>query len=461
VVPLGACLAASAARDRGFDTFFLDLAFEKNPGKALRKALGRLGVDAVGVSIRNIDNTSFSSPEFYLPRIRDEIVGPALAQLPGRVVLGGAGFSTLPEEILEFMGAPVGVVGDAEETFPAVLERWRDGGGLEGLPGIVRLTDSGAVREAGAVPPGMEALPAADIATWVDLKRYAAYEGWANVQTKRGCPLNCTYCVYNRVEGKAYRFRPPASVREELRALEAAGARHAEFIDSTFNVPLHHAKAVLREIADHRVGMQLHAASLNPLEADAELFDLMKSSGFATAMISAESASDEALKGLNKGYGKEAVRNILKLSESAGFDTFWYFLFGGPGETRETADETFRFLHEEVPPHHLVFVGAGIRVQKGAPVETVAREQGVLSPEDKLLEPKFYFSPDLSRETLLDRIEAEVVAHPNYIQVMDYQNTRAPLMLARLLGWIRYKRPTWTLVPALNRLFAKFGRKRR
>ncbi|MHC4778707.1 MAG: cobalamin-dependent protein, partial [Planctomycetota bacterium] len=137
VVPLGACLTASAARDRGFDVSFLDLAFEKDPALAVIRALDRTAPDAVGVSIRNIDNTCYTSPRQYLPAVREKVVGPILERLPDRVVLGGAGFSTMPEEILAFTGAPAGVVGDGEKTFPEILERWRDGKSLEGLPGIV------------------------------------------------------------------------------------------------------------------------------------------------------------------------------------------------------------------------------------------------------------------------------------------------------------------------------------
>jgi hypothetical protein len=295
----------------------------------------------------------------------------------------------------------------------------------------------------------------------VDLRRYAAYGGAANLQTKRGCPLRCTYCVYNRVEGRTYRFRSPASVLEELHAFARAGVRDAEFTDSTFNVPMDHAKAVLREIVASPPGLRLHTAGLNPLQADEELFRLMGEAGFATIMISAESASDAALAGLQKGYDVSAVHRMLSLAKGAGFDTFWYFLFGGPGETEATLEETLRFLDREIPPHHLVFLGAGIRIQKGAAVEAVAREEGVLAPDRGLLEPAYYFSPDLPRETLYARLKTEVLAHPNYIQVVDFQHTRAPLMLARLLKWLRLERPAWTWVPFLNRLFAKLGRKRR
>jgi hypothetical protein len=462
VVPLGASMAASASAAAGFDTHFLDCTFEKRPGTAVRKALDRLQPDAVGISIRNVDNTDFLNPHFYLPEIRDRIVAPCLARLPDRVVLGGAGFSTMPEEILDFMGAPAGVVGDGEVTFPRLLQCWSDGRGTGDLSGLVRPGESGAVRTpAPDRPEDLDALPPARISRWVKLPRYAAYGGWPNLQTKRGCPLKCTYCVYNLVEGKTYRFRSPTAVRGDLEALASVGAKDAEFTDSTFNIPLDRAKSVCSEIASAPVKIRLHTSGMNPLKADEELFRLMAKAGFASIMISAESASDAALVGLQKGYDASAVHRILRLAKNAGFDTFWYFLFGGPGETEETVEETLAFLDREIPPHHLVYVGAGIRIQKGAPVEAIAREEGVVAPGESLLEPKFYFSPRVRKDAFMDRLKAEVLAHPNYIQIEDYQHSRAPLIMARILHGLRYRRPTWTVVPWVNRIFAKLGRKRR
>lgn len=462
VVPLGALLAASAARDAGFETTFLDLAFAKDPEGAVREALARLRPDAAGISIRNVDNTDSNRPELYLPFIREAVVRPCLEALPGRVVLGGAGFSTMPEEILDFMGAPAGVVGDGEAAFPEILRRWAGGASLEGVGGAVLRGDGGSERvPCGAGPQDLDALPRAEPWRWLDLERYRAFGGWPNLQTKRGCPLRCAYCVYNRVEGSAYRFRSPDSVAAELAALAAHGARDAEFTDSTFNIPLDHAKKVLAAVAAGPRRLRLHTSGMNPLRADEELFDLMKRAGFASVGISAESASDRALEGLGKGYDAAAVRRILALTAGHDLDTFWYFLFGGPGETDETAEESLRFLDREVPPHHLVYIGAGIRIQKGAPVEAIARDQGVLGRDEGLLEPHFYFAPALDRERLLARIREEILAHPNYIQVQDYQGSRAPLVTARILKWLRYRRPTWTVVPMLNRFFARLGRKRR
>jgi len=462
VVPLGACCAASAAQAAGFETAFLDLAFERDPGRALRRALETHRPDAVGLSIRNIDNTDYLFPRNYLPAIREAVVEPCLEALPEGTILGGSGFSTMPGEILAFMGAPLGVAGDGEVAFPELLRRIEAGEDPAGVPGVIRRGEavSGPATSA-ELPPHLDALPGCDSPRWVDLKRYGSYGGHANLQTKRGCPLKCAYCVYNLVEGKSWRLRDPAAVVADLKRLAKAGATDAEFTDSTFNIPIKHAKAVLRAVAEASPRLRLHASGLNPLQVDEELFRLMDRAGFATAMVTAESASDRALEGLQKGYGADAVRKTLHLVKASGRDAFWYFLFGGPKESEDTVEETLRFIDREIPPHHLVYLGAGIRVQKGAPVEAVARAQGVIAPDDDLLEPSFYFSPALDRDRLVTRLREEVVAHPNYMQVEDYQQGRGPLVLARLLQLFHLRRPAWTWVPMLNRFLAKLGRKRR
>lgn len=462
VIPLGACLVASSARAAGHDVRFLDLAFEADLPLAVRGALDAFAPDAAGVSIRNIDNTDFLHPKLYLPRIRDEVIAPLQAVIPGRIALGGAGFSTMPEETLAYMGADAGVVGDGEQAFLDLLSAWEGGSDVESIPGTVHLAN-GAVRAGPAprLPRELDAFPTAQPWQWVDLKRYAAYGGYANLQTKRGCPLKCAYCVYNKVEGEAYRLRSPEAVAQEIAGLKAHGVTDVEFTDSTFNIPLDHAKSVLSEIIHVAPGMGLSTAGMNPRKADEELFELMGRAGFRTIMISAEAASDAALEGLGKGYTVDAVERMVALSEAAGFDVFWYFLFGGPGETEATYEETLGFLAARIPRHHLVYLGAGIRVQKGAPVEAVAREQGVVAPDDDLLEPIFYFPPTLDRDRLLERIRQEVLAHPNYLQVEDYQNSTGPLKLARLLKFLRVRRPAWAFVPWMNRLLARLGRKRR
>lgn len=48
---------------------------------------------------------------------------------------------------------------------------------------------------------------------------------YVGVQTKRGCPHNCCYCVYTVVEGKAVRVNPVEEVIAEMGQLYAKGVR--------------------------------------------------------------------------------------------------------------------------------------------------------------------------------------------------------------------------------------------
>ena len=97
------------------------------------------------------------------------------------------------------------------------------------------------------------------------LALYKLYNTPFSIQTKRGCALACTYCTYNRIEGRAYRLRSPAAVADEIEDfVKSTGIRTVEIVDSTFNVPLDHAKAVLAEIISRSLKLRLLTMGLNP-----------------------------------------------------------------------------------------------------------------------------------------------------------------------------------------------------
>ncbi|NJL84023.1 MAG: B12-binding domain-containing radical SAM protein, partial [Chloroflexaceae bacterium] len=57
---------------------------------------------------------------------------------------------------------------------------------------------------------------------------------YLGVQTKRGCPHNCCYCIYTVVEGKQVRINPADEVVEEMRQLYDRGIRNFWFTDAQF-----------------------------------------------------------------------------------------------------------------------------------------------------------------------------------------------------------------------------------
>src|SRR4030095_8578175 len=96
-------------------------------------------------------------------------------------------------------------------------------------------------------------------------------------------------------------------VDEIAEAVTEHGVRAVDFVDSTFNLPLSHSRALLAELASRALPVELSTMGLNPAGVTAELVADMKRAGFRSVMCTPESASEVTLKSLQKGFGKHAV----------------------------------------------------------------------------------------------------------------------------------------------------------
>src|ERR1017187_9332816 len=216
VAPLGAFCIAPAARAAGHEVKFLDLGMALAPQSALQQALEADEFQAVAFGIRNLDNCWAFAPRSYFKDVR-ELAGIVRHNFKGPLILGGSGFSVSPNGWMRRLEADCGVIGEGERTFPELLARLEAGRSPEGIEGVVtarKKNDSPAVLPAGPVERLVELpLPAHDLC------RYSGYVkrgGFVSVQTKRGCPFKCSYCIYPHLEGRRYRLRPPEQVAEEI-----------------------------------------------------------------------------------------------------------------------------------------------------------------------------------------------------------------------------------------------------
>jgi hypothetical protein len=80
-------------------------------GAAIREAIRDYSPGAVGVSIRNIDNLEATNLRAFIKDIQS-VVQTIRSATAAPVVLGGAGFTIYPEELLAALGADFGVVGE-------------------------------------------------------------------------------------------------------------------------------------------------------------------------------------------------------------------------------------------------------------------------------------------------------------------------------------------------------------
>ena len=140
---------------------------------------------------------------------------------------------------------------------------------------------------------------------WPEFKWYLdGGDFYIGVQTKRGCPHNCCYCIYTVIEGKKVRINPVSEVIKEIKQLYSLGVRGFWFTDAQF-IPsrghIQNAKDILQAIYDE--GLQdIHwAAYIRADNLDEELAELMVRTGMSYFEIGITSGSQELVRKMRMG----------------------------------------------------------------------------------------------------------------------------------------------------------------
>ncbi|MHC4411077.1 MAG: B12-binding domain-containing radical SAM protein [Planctomycetota bacterium] len=348
VIPIG-MLYVIAACPREHETVLWDLCFESDPLDALAAQLDEYRPDLIAVGMRNIQNMDYTgidaNMEFYrsmMRVIRERSTAP--------VLLGGGGFSVMPIQIMEDLGAEYGIAGEAERAVPQLLEQLSRPDPELCKVESLHYREDDRVRFNGRMGEFlvMDELAAPDRSVLDD--RYYTDYGIESLQTKRGCPLKCTYCTYPKIEGARGRVREPARVADEFMEIVARrpDVEHVFIVDSVFNLPIRHAKEVCRQLIA-RGNKTPWTCYINPTAFDAEMAELMAESGATGMEIGSDSGCDEILQTLRKGFTVEKIRNVSRLCKPVGLKDCHSFILGTTGETMDHVERTLDFLEELDP----------------------------------------------------------------------------------------------------------------
>lgn len=457
VVPNGLACVASALDAAGHQVRFLDLCFAKDAVESARRAAHSFRPDIVGVSVRNIDNSDSIALRHYTPEARDILRALRKAAPAAKVIAGGAAFGVAPEALFRDLEVDYAVAGDGERASVALVDALSSGDPIENLPGLVRDRNGTVV----FTPPGedadLDSLPRPALHRWIDLARYQRHGATIPIQTKRGCVYKCVYCTYRNVEGWGYRTRLPELVADEIAELKnKAGVRHFDFVDSTFNSPPGHALQICEAITRRKLDVQLDTTNFTPAAASSELLRAMKTAGFRSLGITAESASDPVLEKLEKGFNAAKVREVAERVEKHGIKTLWIFLIGGPGETRQTLEETLAFAKWRLERGDAVYLTVGVRIYPGTTLHRIAIAEGVVPPTSTLLDPAFYFSSDLDFDTTVARLKRFAADHPRFMFSADSRSVVLPY-LTRAAAVLHLPRPHWQYMGLFQRVARAIG----
>ena len=411
VAPLGVCYVATAAAQAGHDVRVLDLCFSEDVEVDVAAAVAAHRPEAIGISLRNVDNCAYPDTVSYLPHYR-RVVDACRAVSPAPIVLGGSAFTTMPAFYLPALEVPYGVVGEGEVALPALLARLATGSDARGVGGVA-VWDA-VTRAVTVTPPAW--LPSLDALRaerrWIDNRLYLERGGMANLQTKRGCHYKCTFCAYPVIEGRGMRTRDPEGIAAEVAALlDAHGIDQFFVVDSVFNAPRGYAERVCAALRP--LGRRIRwSCFVTPGNFGAELLDAMIAAGCQSIDFGTDAGSDTTLRAFRKSFNVDDVRAASAICRARGFPFCHSLLFGGEGESWETVAETIALMDECRPT--AVTAMCGVRVYPETPLALALLARGEVPGLETLYEPWFYVAPAV-RDGLAERVRDAARARGNWL----------------------------------------------
>jgi len=247
------------------------------------------------------------------------------------VLVGGPLTSSNPWPLSPF--ADVILIGDGEETIPALFEAYRKAGSraefldlIEGLPGVF-LPDR-MEREPRFATARPETLPAA--AQFVTPE--AEFPNTFLIEVERGCPRPCTFCLARVMYGPTRNVpldRVLAAIPEDVPKVGLIGAALTDY-------PW--IKELSRALVER--GQQFSYSSVRADRVDLELAELMRAGGMQSFTFAADGPSQRLRDLLRKGITTEDLVRAARVAREAGFRRFkLYQMIGLPTETEADLDE--------------------------------------------------------------------------------------------------------------------------
>ncbi len=363
--------------------------------------------EIIGVSVRNIDDQDMDVSTFLLDDCL-EIIQYLKKWTNAPIVLGGSGYSMFPEPCLDYLDCDMGIQGDGEEAFNALLNSMAKSRPFAEVPGL-HLKGVGLVKERSLVMDlDQWPLPSPDD---ISPKLAPSEEFFAPIQTRRGCPMKCSYCSTPIIEGCSHRRRSADMVMEWLGNWVDAGFRNFFFVDNTFNMPPFYAKRLCSKIIEEGLNINWRCI-IYPAQFDNELARLMAEAGCSEVSLGFESGDNRILNAFNKRFNTDAVIKTSEILRAHGIKRMGFLMLGGPGETKESVVRSLEFADKINLDS--VKITKGVRIYPDTELARIARDKGLIDPEDNLLFPKFYMERNLSG-WLEETIEAFAGTKPNWI----------------------------------------------
>ena len=252
-----------------------------------------------------------------------------------KVVVGGAHPTSIPEKMDAIFD--IIVIGEGELAFLEIINDF---------PNNKRYYRKTLTKNLDLYPN-----PAYHLVDVYSYRRTIADEASLPMLTSRGCPYRCAFCGLAR-HHQVVKFRSPEAVAEEIRFLKNKyGINKFNFQDDTFTLSKKRMYRLLDLLKPLKIGFRCHGRAGVDTKED---YIKLKEAGCELIAWGIESGSQKILDRMNKEVSVADNENVICWAKEAGITTRVFFIIGFPGETKDTIEETKRFIEGADPDQYFV-----------------------------------------------------------------------------------------------------------
>jgi hopanoid biosynthesis associated radical SAM protein HpnJ len=339
------------------------------------------------------------------------LAGELKQRYPGmRIGFVGAHVAVLPEQSLREAPSIEFVCG---KEFDYTLLEIAEGRPLPEVNGITYRAEDGSLLR---TPPralihDLDALPSVLDVYQRDLTIPNYFIGYllhpyVSLYTGRGCPAQCTFCLWPQtIGGHTYRVRTAQNVYEEMARAKRMFPDVKEFFfdDDTFTANRPRTEELAPMLGSLGITWSCNSRANVPYET----LKIMRDNGLRLLLVGFESGNDRILRNIKKGVTVERAVRFMKECKKLGIVVHGTFILGLPGETMETVHETMEFA-KAIDPHTIQVSLAA--PYPGTELYEQAQQNGWLISEEQLLTddglqdfPMQY--PGLGRREVFDAVD--------------------------------------------------------
>lgn len=372
--PLTLALLASLLRDRGHSVRLVDLTATR---KSVDDLIGTLDADGFRPTLILFPSTTptLDADVAQMARLKAHYGAP--------IFCFGPHASTTPRASMERAAAVDGMfVGEPEDGALALAAL----GSLDEIDTIASLTyrrgnEIVPHRAHGSFTGFLNApMPAWDL---LDLSKYRlplVDRPYVILETSRGCPYTCDFCVAPIHQGYKFRERSAAALVGEMeRVVREHGVKFFYLWGDTVTLNVKSFSAICEEIIARKLDVQWFGNARADNLQDPAFADRLKRSGCWMLALGIETESDETRKDMMKRLESIKIRKALQNMRASGIRSFGFFIFGYPGETPAALERTTNYAIELDPDFANFYPAVPY---PGTQLYAKAKRDGLLVSED-------------------------------------------------------------------------------